>query len=90
MADEAERDLIVYLRRSGSGAELLIAVSFFGAENNGITVTVAEGRYRPIFCTHPGALASTEIDTDASGTLTFSLPPFGGIVFERIGDTVFL
>ena len=85
LADEAERNLVVYLRRSASGSEMLVAVSFSGAASGDITVCVERGRYRPIFGTHT---ADAALNTDAEGHLVFSLPPFGGIVFKKIKDTV--
>ena len=85
LADEAERNLVVYLRRSASGSEMLVAVSFSGAASGDITVRVERGRYRPIFGTHT---ADAALNTDAEGHLVFSLPPFGGIVFKKIKDTV--
>lgn len=88
LPDEAVRDLVAYLRRSGDGSELMIAVSFCGAENRDITVLVESGRYLPIFCTHENDVRIEPIDTDANGRLVFSLPPFGGIVFKKMKDTV--
>lgn len=90
LPDEAARDLVVYLRRARDGAELLVAVSFCGVENRDITVSVTDGRYIPIFCTHTTEEWASAIDTDAEGRLTFSLPPFGGIVLKRMNDTVYL
>ena len=88
LADEAARDLVVYLRRAADGGELLIAVSFCGAENRDITVKVRNGRYLPVFCTHERDAAMEAVDTNADGELTFSLLPFGGVVFKRMNDTI--
>ena len=90
LADAAERDLVVYLRRAKNGAELLVAVSFCGAENYDVAVRVEAGRYRRVFCTHGAVGGDDTMDTDAQGNLVFSLPRFGGIVLERINDTILL
>ena len=89
LPDEAERDLVSYLRRACDGSELVVAVSFSGAENRDVAVSVPSGRYRSFFSTH-GDLPYSEIDTDREGRLMFSLPPFGGVVLKRINDAVTL
>ena len=88
LPDEAARDLVAYLRRASDGGTLVVAVSFSGAENRDIVVSVERGRYQPLFCTHTDGESKLPIDTDPEGRLIFSLPPFGGIVFEKMKDTV--
>ena len=88
LPDEAARNLVAYLRRAEDGRELLVAISFSGAPNCDIEVFVKRGCYLPLFCAHTSDPLKEPIATDAAGRLSFSLPPFGGIVFEKIKDTV--
>ena len=89
LADEAERDLVAYLRRDLSGEELIVVVSFLDKENRDVSLSLPRGgRYRTVFST--GAGGEEYITEGEENRLTLTLPPYSGIVLRRREETVTL
>lgn len=87
MPDEAERDLVAYMRYPREGSPILAVISFSGIENRDIVLTPEErGRYICIFSSEGDSDAC--FDTAEDGTLTLTLPPCAGIILRREDEWV--
>ena len=92
LADEAERELVAYVRRSACGEELVVLVSFSDLENRDVSVRVScAGCYRAVFSTAETDKGEAFYGTEgAENTLRVTLPPASGLVLRRREDTVTL
>ena len=83
LADDAERNLVAYVRR-GEKAALTVAVSFSGAENRDVLLPAEKGTYERVFAT--SAAEKEILRTESIGgkdVLRITLPPFGGVVLRK-------
>ena len=93
LADEADRDVVAYLRRDLSGEELLVVISFSGTENRGVRLPLSSpGEYRAVFETSElgGGARYTAVGCEGGAELLIDLAPLSGVVLRRSTDTVIL
>ncbi len=87
LADEAEKNLVAYRRRSISGKEIIIVINFSGKEQEAtIDVRSSYDKLSPIFTTDY-FLTETEIPITKdkkSSKAKICLPAFSGAVFKEI------
>ena len=81
LPDEAERDMVAYMRYAKNGTAVLAVISFSGVENRNVALTPKErGRYCCLFSSegdHP-----REYQTAPDGNLYLTLPPCSGILLQ--------
>ncbi len=84
--DDAGHNLVSFRRRAIGGEELIIVLSFSGAELHGYRIPVFEkGEYRIVFDSFGGgARAPLPYCAEGeNGSLSLDLPPFAGVVIKR-------
>ena len=87
-ADEAERNMVAYRRHPISGKEVLVLISFSGADSGELRVPVEQsGRYEILFHTfaYPIATETIPVKEDATGYyISLHLPPMSGMVLRAV------
>lgn len=87
LADEAERNLVAYRRRSSSGKEIIVVINFSGATQEiELDVRRSYNKLLPIFTTDY-FLSDEEIPiikTKNSAKAKISLPKFSGAIFREV------
>lgn len=93
-ADEAERNLVAYRRHSIDGEELLVLVSFSGADSGELRIPVDKGgEYEILFHSFPYDVSAAKIPVseDAQGRyISFGLPPTSGFVLRAVKEKTIL
>jgi 1,4-alpha-glucan branching enzyme len=88
LADEAERNLVAYRRRDIAGEELLVAISFSGGPNPGVSLPVEDGEWDVVFTTGAEAPVLRREVQKEGVVLLLDLPRFGGAVLKKRRDAV--
>ena len=89
LPDEAERDLVAFVRKDKGGDSLVVVISFSGAENKDIKIPLSEGGcYRTVFST--GDIGGNYESEGEENAITVSLPPFSGMVLRRRENSITL
>jgi 1,4-alpha-glucan branching enzyme len=88
LADEAERNLVAYRRRDIAGEELLVAISFSGGPNPGVSLPVEDGEWDVVFTTGAEAPVLRREVQKEGAVLLLDLPRFGGAVLKKRRDTL--
>ncbi len=87
-ADEAERNMVAYRRHPINGKEILVLISFSGADSGELRVPVEQcGRYEILFHTfaYPIATETIPVKEDATGHyISLHLPPMSGMVLRAV------
>ncbi|MBO5652788.1 MAG: 1,4-alpha-glucan branching protein GlgB [Clostridia bacterium] len=87
LADEADKNLVAYLRRDGKGRALYAVISFSGAAQE-VCLPMKEGRYTVVFDTGSGR-GDKCFQTDEKGRLFLTLSPFEGLYLRAEDEESF-
>ncbi|MBR6546463.1 MAG: 1,4-alpha-glucan branching protein GlgB [Clostridia bacterium] len=84
--DDRDHNLVSFRRRAIDRKELIVVLSFSGAELRGYKIPVFDrGEYEIVFESlgSGSSLSSPLTDQDGNTALTLDLPPFAGVVIKR-------
>lgn len=85
--DDADHNLVSFRRRTISGEELIVVLSFSGSDLHGYRIPVfKKGEYEIVFASFGGGASSLlrHSDEAKNGDLLLDLPAFAGVVIKRL------